>query len=360
MTHNFQEMFMRLLKSLLAVLVLSFSTAAWCADKGAPLLIAAPPNPNVFPLLVALEENPDLPVRLLPVADNKGIDAAFKQGADGLLAMTYTSAEKAASGKIPDLELQGVYYWRGFFEMTVPEVHGFADLRGKGLIVSGPVSGGRGGGPDHFFQAALKRSGFTPGDFNICYLPVKRGLALLDDGKPMNTEKACGGQESASGILLVEPAASGLLLKSAIPFAMDRKVHRAIDLQKLFGGYKAWGPDELPHGGFAIRRSALENPARKAQIAAFVAAYKAAVDRINASDGMFSRMRLGWIISKGMEKYYGQFHVNPSAMVVARAIENGEMRFRTDRPMSGIRADLDSFLKEVLGGTVPATFYPEK
>ncbi len=319
---------------------------AWSLDAGsAELKIAATPNPNVFPLLLAMHDHPDLPVKLVPVKDNAGMDVAFEQGADGLLAMTYAIAQKA-SGKVPDLALEGVYFWRGFFEMTVPGVHDFRDLKGKGLIVSGPVSNGSGGAPDMLFHAALKRSGMSPDDFSICHLPVRQGVRLIESGKPMNSEPACQGAMPASGILLVEPAASGLMLKSSMPFGGE-SMDRGIDLQKLFGGYASWRPDELPHGGFAIRRASLDDPVKKSQYAAVMHAYREAIDEINRADGMFARLKIARAISSEMDRYYGQYKVDLSAMVVASAIANGEMRFENGRALSGIQSDLERFLEEV-------------
>lgn len=334
------------------VALLALSLQARGAEP--PLQIAASPNPNVFPLLIALHDHPDLPVRLIPVKNSAGIDAAFDQGADGMLAMTYAIAQKARDERVPDLALAGVYFWRGFFEITLPEAHSFRDLKGKGLIVSGPVTGGMGGAPDMLFQAALARDGASPGDFSICYLPVMQGVQLLESGKPMDSNPACQGGMPAAGILLVEPASSGLVLKSSMPLGSGKSLQRSIDVQKLFGGYTSWQPDELPHGGFAIRRSALKDPVKRAQYATFVHAYQEAIDKINHADGMFSRIRLGRTISSEMDKYFGQYQTNLPAMVVADAIGNGEMRFRDDRTLGSIQADLASFLKEVLNAkTLP-------
>lgn len=337
-----------------ALLVLSLS-----AQGAEPLLrIAASPNPNVFPLLIALHDHPDLPVRLIPVKNSAGIDAAFDQGADGMLAMTYAIAQKAQDGHVPDLALAGVYFWRGFFEITLTGAHSFKDLKGKGLIVSGPVTGGMGGAPDLLFKAALARDGTSPSDFSICYLPVMQGVQLLESGKPMDSNLACQGGMPAAGILLVEPASSGLVLKSSMPLGSGKSVQRSIDLQKLFGSYTSWQPDELPHGGFAIRRSALNEPVKRAQYFAFMKAYQEAIDKINHADGMFSRIRLGRTISSEMDKYFGQYQTNLPAIVVADAIGNGEMRFRDDRTLSSVQTELTSFLAEVLSAkTLPAGFF---
>ena len=333
-----------------AVIVFAAFLALSLQARGAepPLQIVSTPNPNVFPLLIALHDHPDLPVRLIPVKNSAGIDAAFDHGADGVLGMTYTVAQKAGDGHAPDLALEGVYFWRGFFEMTVPEAHSFKDLKGRGLIVSGPVTGGTGGAPDMLFQAALARDGTSVRDFSICHLPVRQGVKLLESGEPMDSNPACQGAMPAAGILLVEPASTGLILKSSMPFGSGKNVQRSIDVQKLFSGYTSWQPDELPHGGFAIRRSALKDPVKRMQYAAFVKAYREAIGRINHADGMFSRIMLGRTISSEMDKYFGQYQTRLPAMVVANAIGNGELRFRDDRALDSIRPDLTKFLGEVL------------
>lgn len=311
-----------------------------------PLQIVSTPNPNVFPLLVALHDHPDLPVHLIAVKNSAGIDAGFKQGGDGVLAMTYAIAQRASDGRVPDLALEGVYFWRGFFEMTMPKAHSYADLKGKGLIVSGPVTNGKGGAPDMLFHAALARAGTSPDDFSVCYLPVRQGVQLLESGKPMNSNPACKGTIPAAGLFVAEPGASGMILKSSLSFGTT--VKRSIDVQKLFSGYTEWQPDELPHGGFGIRRAALNDPVKLAQYKAFIQAYRQAIDELNHADGFFSRLRLGHIISSGMDQYFGQFRSGPPTMVVAKAIGNGELEYRDDRALGGIQTDLGSFLKEVL------------
>ena len=342
--------------SILFALFLAFSLQARGTEM--PLQIVSTPNPNVFPLLVALHDHPDLPVRLIPVRNNADIDLAFEQGADGLLAMTYAIAQKASDGRVPDLALAGVYFWRGFFEMTLTEAHSFKELKGKGLIVSGPVSGGSGGAPDMLFRAALAREGMTAGDFSICYLPVMQGVKLLESGKPMDSNAACQSTVPAAGILLVEPASSGLKLESSMPLSSAKNLQRGIDIQKLFSGYREWQSDELPHGGFAIRRSSLKDPAKKMQYAAFLQAYREAIDKINHADGVLSRIGLGHTISNGMDQYFGRYQMSLPAVVVANAIGNGEMRFRNDYTINSIQSDLTGFLQEVLGGKMlPAGFF---
>lgn len=330
--------------SMVFLALAALSRLAWAAEP--PLQIVSTPNPNVFPLLIALHDHPDLPVRLIPVKNAAGIDTAFAQGADGVFAMTYAIAQRASDGRVPDLALAGVYLWRGFFEMTPQAVHGFKALEGMGLIVSGPVTSGKGGAPDMLFHAALARAGVKPGDFSVCYLPVKQGVELLESGKPMNTNPDCQGAVPAAGIFLVEPASSGLILKTS--FSLGTTVKRSIDVQNLFSGYTEWQPDELPHGGFAIRRAALKDPVKQKQYAALVQAYREAIDKINHTDGMFSRFRLGRVVSAGMDKYFGQYQVDLPAMVVAKAIGNGALRFRDDRTLGSIQPDLTKFLEEVL------------
>lgn len=104
-----------------------------------PMRLVSTPNPNVFPLLLAKARNPSLPVQLLAVATGADIDTAFAAGdAEALLSMTYTAAQKVTSGKVPELQLAQSYFWRGFWQVSpsAAGVKGFADLVGKGVLVS--------------------------------------------------------------------------------------------------------------------------------------------------------------------------------------------------------------------------------
>ncbi len=205
---------------------LSIFSQAVAQDK---LRIVATPNPNVFPLLVALAEDPTLPVEIVPVAGGPDMDSLFSSGhADGLLAMTYTIAEKVTSKKIPDLRLRYVGLWKGFNEVTYQQDHisNFGDLRGKGLIVAGPAGGGKNGGPDMIFQAALKRSGMSLSDVKVCYLPVMQAVKLLKSRAALNSNAQCDASMAmpASGISLVEPATTGLVMQGMMPLSGEQRL----------------------------------------------------------------------------------------------------------------------------------------
>ena len=324
------------------------------------LNVVSTPNPNVFPLLVAMARHPDLPLRLVPVGNGKEMDARFAAGdGDALLAMSYTIANEAVKGRIPDLRLTDVTLWRGFAELVVAATAGqdFAALKGKGLLVAGPTTGGQGGGPDLIFQAALKRAGMTAGDFEICYLPVKRAVKMLSAGAPMNSDAACAAsyRQPPVGILLVEPAATGLALMTMMPGT--RTVERRIDVQKLFTGFTAWPADELPHGGLAVRQAVLDNPQKRAAFEQVRSAYlTAARDLAQAAQGRrIERLRLSRAISQGIAKYYAGYGMELPMPVVMIALSNGELRFHADRTLASIEPELKRFLTEVVSAELPAT-----
>ena len=146
--------------------------------------IASAANPHVFPLLLAMSLDPELPVRLIPISESVDADALFASGqADGLLAMTYMGARKRISGAIPDIRLHSIATWRGFFEVVPEGIASFADLRGKTVIVSGPIRSGKDGGGDVIFQAAARRQGIVPGrDLLVEYMPAQQGIAWVASG----------------------------------------------------------------------------------------------------------------------------------------------------------------------------------
>jgi hypothetical protein len=336
---------------------LSFILPAAAQDK---LRIVATPNPNVFPLLVAMADDPSLPVEIVPVADSKEMDDVFKRGqADGLLAMTYTIAEKVATDKIPDLRLVFVGLWKGFSEITYKkdEVKNFKDLRGKGLIVAGPTGGGKNGGPDFIFRAALKRSGMTTADVHVCYLPVMEAVKLLKEQVPLNSNSHCDPSFSmpASGISLVEPAATGLIMQSMMSDSNASGMERGVSIQSLFTGYTAWPNDQLPHGGLAILGSVLDNPEQAKLVGEVLAAYKKAAEEIGTARG-FHAMHVAKVISAGIEQHFQAYKLDLPAMVVMAAMVRGNLEFRSDAPVT-IQDDLNRFLTEVTGASPPKSFY---
>ena len=245
--------------SLIAVLTACLSNAESALGagsdvaNGAPLRVVSTPNPNVFPLLLAMSRNPALPVRLIPAATGSDIVDAFSTGrADALLSMTYTAAQDVIANKIPQLQLVQVNFWRGFWILAPrsASISRFPQLNAQGLLISGPTAGGKGGGPDLIFQAALKRVNMTPADFKLCYLGVMQAAPMFIKQQPMNGDKAYDSafRMPPTAISMVEPAASGMVLDSKISIS-GVSLEKAIDLQTLFTGYTAWPQNQLPHGG---------------------------------------------------------------------------------------------------------------
>lgn len=333
-----------------------------CVDAIAQdkLRIAATPNPNIFPLLVALDADPTLPVEIIPVANGADIDLLFTNGkADGLLAMTYTIAQKVTSGKISDLKLLYVGLWKGFSEVTYQQDHvkNFNELRGKGLIVAGPTGGGKNGGPDLIFQAALKRSGMALSDVNVCYLPVMEATKLLKSRAPLNSNAQCDASMTmpASGISLVEPATTGMVMQGMLSLSGKQGMERAISFQSLFNGYSAWPQDQLPHGGFAILGSVLNNSEKAQMVDKVLAAYKKSSEEISSAN-TFRMIHIAGVISNGIKQYFQAYNLDLPAMVVMAALVKGKLLFRADAPAS-IQGDLNHFLTEVVGTEPPNSFY---
>lgn len=327
-----------------------------------PLRVVSTPNPNVFPLLLALARQPSLPVALVPIADGAQIDSSFSAGqGDALLAMTYTMAKKVTTGKVPDLQLLRVSLWRGFSELALSSasVTNFSQLLGKGLLVSGPTSGGKGGGPDLIFQAALRRAGYAFADFKVCYLPVMQAAPMLAEQQKMNSNPACDPSFDFApvAISLVEPAATGMVMQTLMPTSSGAALlERAIDFQTLFTGYSAWPASQLPHGGLAVLGVVLDDPARQTTVHSVLQAYDAAVAEIAAATPA-QRMQIAQIISAGITQYYGNLGLELPAPVIAAALSNKELVLRGDLKLASVQSDLNRFLTEVVGSAPPATFY---
>lgn len=326
-----------------------------------PINVVATPNPNVFPLLLALERQPQLPVKLQVVADGAGLDKAFAEhGAEAVLAMTTTLASKVASGAVPALRLTDVTLWRGFTAVVMGDVPArtLADLKGRGFILSGPTTGGKGGGPDLLFHAALARSGLKPDDLKMCYLPVTQGVEWLMQHKPLGEHANCEPDKdvAAAGMLLVEPAVSGLTLMSRLPF--KPRVDARIDIEPIFTGFKAWPSGEFPHGGLALRIGTLNDKSREAQVRQLRSAYAAAIDEINAArDGSIARLGLARTISKGFERHYGKLGLKLPALALANALGDKRLVYRHDLATDAIHDDLARLLDEIVGPKIPASFY---
>lgn len=338
----------------------SFCCVAFSAMAQDKVRIAATPNPNLFPLFVALADDPSLPVEVVPIADGAEIDAVFAHGeADALLAMTYTSAKKVTSGKVPDLRLVYVGFWQGFSEVTYQADHvkSFADLRGKGLIVAGPTGGGKNGGPDMFFQAALKRSGMSMADVSVCYLPVMEAVKLLKSHAPLNSNARCDASFNfpASGISLVEPAATGLIMQGMMPLSGASSMERGIVMQSVFTGYQAWPQTQLPHGGLAVLGKVLDDPVAALRVKKVLDAYKKAAEKMRLAKG-WAALRIAQTISAGIAQTYPAYGLELPAAVVRVAIQRGNLVFRGDATAE-IQNDLQRFLTEVVGTAPPDSFY---
>lgn len=326
-----------------------------------PIKVVATPNPNVFPLLLALARQPQLPVTLLAVADGADLDLAFaQQGADAVLAMTTTIASKMVSGAMPPLRLTDVTMWKGMTAMVMADnpARTLADLKGQGFILSGATTGGRKGGPDLLFQAALARSGLKPDDMKTCYLPVMVGVDWLTQRKPLGDHANCEPDKDvpAAGVLLVEPAVSGLTLMSHMPF--KPKVDARIAIEPIFRGFKAWPANQLPHGGLAVRIATLDDKTRASAVRQLRTAYAAAIDEINAARGSpVARLSLARTISIGFKQYFGKLGLNVPTLALSSALGEDRLVFRHDLTVGAISEDLARWLDEVVGSTIPSSLY---
>ncbi|WP_407276236.1 hypothetical protein [Halothiobacillus sp. DCM-1] len=348
----------------LAILMLSLC-GFWHISQAdpLPLRIVSTPNPNVFPLLLAMSNQPQLPVTLLPVGTAGEASTALINGsADGLLSMTYTAAQMVTTGKVPDLALVSVDFWNGFSVLAPQnaQITSFTDLINHGVLIAGPTSGGKGSGPDLIFQAAARRAGLDASSFALCYLPVMQAVPLLLSQAPMNSNPACNPADSsaATAISLVEPAATGLVLQSRSGDNATGLVRKVIPLQPLFSGYTAWPSDELPHGGLSIRGSVLNAADSQQTSRRVLLAYEQAAAQIMAAKPHpLQLMRIAQTISAGITAYYGQYGLSIPAPVIFAALESGDFRYRTDRPLAAIEPDLNRFLAEVVGSPIPDSFF---
>lgn len=305
----------------------------------ATITVVSPPNAHLIPLLVALKLHPDLPVKLLPVAGGKDIKPAFENGADVLLAMTYIGAKQRMSGAVPDLQLVLPTTWRGFWEVTAPDVKSFADLKGKTVVVSGPAGAGKDGGGDIIFRAAAKRQGIdSDRDLKVIYAPVSEGQTLLASGK-------------ASAIAVPSPASSGFAMKAR--FDPTTSLVPTIDYQAIFSGFTSFPKGQLPLGGIHASKASLDDPAKRASIDLMIAAYGQAVQLLKEDPQRFSRIAVDQF-----ESYYKSTGApTPPRMALSAAIETGDLVYRTDLPTKAIEPDLDKWLTELLGQDPGAGFY---
>lgn len=305
------------------------------------LTVVSPPNPHVFPLLLALHKNPRLPVNLLPVGTSGDVRSALATGgAQAALLMTYM-APKVGAGAGKALEPQLITTWRGFFQIGTREFSRLADLKGQVMVISGPVGSGRGGGGDLIFRALCRREGLNPDtDFRLTYLPVAEGSRLIAEGK-------------AASIALPSPASSGMLMRAMIaqrPMMrmmaeqrMGMKInsvplYQGVDYQAAFGDLPGVSPGELPLGGLYAAPEA-----DAASLGALTEALAEAIHDLAAAP----QSHVETVLAQ-LRKYYAAQHVpGMPAMLLERAIADGDLVYRAERPGGALASGLSAFLSEV-------------
>lgn len=303
------------------------------------LTVVSTPNPNVFPLLLALAQDPDLPVRVVPVSGESGLTEALESGrADAMVSMTYVAAKQVVSGRVPDLQLHSVAYWSGFFEVAVPGIETFQDLKGKRLVISGPVGNGKGGGPDIIFQAAMKREGLVPGqDFHLEYLPLPEGIGRVTDGE-------------ADAILLAEPAATGLSLQS---FMTGSQLRKSLNIQQVFTGFDSWESGQVPLGGLSARAGSLTDPGKLATFERLRNRYMESASRLMAGHPADAQA-----VTERFNVLFGDLLAQPvPASILVVAVARGGLVYRSDLSLGAVRSDLDRWIVELLGASPGEGFY---
>lgn len=304
--------------------------------------IATAPNPHVFPLILAMSLDPSLPARLLPIAESRDADALFASGeADAMLAMTYVAAQKRLSGAVPDLRLHTLTTWRGFFQVAAGDVRGFQDLKGRTVIVSGPVGSGRGGGGDLIFQAAARRQGVDPvDDLQVEYLPIKTGMQRMMSGR-------------AAAITVPSPGSTGLVARSRTPSIVGPAApFTALDLQAMFTGFAAFPADRLPLGGLHVSDKVLAEGEKRRQLEVVVEAYRDAAERLTADPERYAPL-----IAAAYGRHFDRVGAGDlSAPLLVSALRAGDLVYRAARPDAALGRDLRAWLGEVLERPVGADF----
>jgi len=325
------------------------------AETDTTLRVVSTPNPSLFPFLLALDSNPDLKATLVPVSGSKTINSAFQENkGDALLSMTYVAAKKSISESIEEMRLHSVNYWRGFQTLSYTEenISDMGDLVGKNYLISGPVGTGENGGPDIFFKAAARIAGFNSDNFNMHYQSLNDGVETF------STQAKMDDNQLVAGYLLVEPAATGMIMQGQ---SQDLSIHRSVDMQKLINdnrSYTAWESTELPLGGLSIAVRVDDDPAYKDSITALTQAYnQGAKDLMDAKGNMQTLREYAQIISDGITEHYAEYGIAIPMPVIMGAIQNGELIYKNNIENSTIQQDLDSFIEDVLEQEIDDSFY---
>lgn len=319
--------------------------------------LVSPPNPHVFPLLLAMARDPNLPVRLIPVTESREADALLQSGeASGMLAMSYIAAKKRMTGAVPDLTLYSVNFWRGFYQVAGEDVQSLADLRGKRVVVSGPVGNGRGGGGDIIFQAAARRSGLDPSsDVEVAYLPLAEGSAAVAAGE-------------AAAITIPSPGSTGMVMRSQLArrpamAAMARlrgvevgesvPLAAHIDIQRIFTGFGSFPTDQLPLGGIAVTERAVADAAVRHKLERIKMAYDQASTQLTENPGAHAAD-----VSALFQHFYAPLGAGgPPAMLLERSLSQGDLVYRADISVAQVREDLGVWLAELTGQTPDGAFF---
>lgn len=321
------------------------------------LRVVSTPNPSLFPLLTAQYLHPDLPVQIVPVTGSKTIDSNLSVPlGDALASMTYVAAKKSQSGTIVPMRLKSAAYYHGFMLVTRQSdgVTAIDALKGKNLLVSGPIGSGKDGGPDIFLQAYLAQSGLTTADFSVYYMPLNDGVAAFSAQTPLDDGDGDPSNDTpADAYLLVEPAATGMVMMMA---SGATPVEKGVDLQEGFPAYGSWSFGELPLGGFSVVRSVDDNPDNAALIASVVTAYNEGAQAL--MQGSFAqRQAYAGYISAQIDALYGQYGISVPAEVIIASLLNGALVYHGDDDIGGIKSDLKVFLESVIGSSVDDAFF---
>lgn len=293
------------------------------------LRIAVAPNPNMIPLFVAMDQRgEDLRVEVVPVAGVPELAAALQGGqADVALFFSAAGAKLYSKDALPGLRLWDVSVWRALYLVGGPQVGGLDDLVGQTILASFP-----GGAPDLVMRAAMGQRGYDPdADFTIEYLPPAQVKQMLLAGK-------------GEAALLPEPQVSALMLK-----AEDHglALEAAVDLQAGFEA-DAWQEGLIPLGATFTTQTLLDDPARRAALERFSAAYSEA-----GAYAMAHPAEAAEIVERAFAAHFGG---HMPARAVADAIRSGRLVLES-RPWTELRPDLDRFLETIVGEAPDDGFY---
>jgi hypothetical protein len=264
------------------------------------------------------------------------------------------------SGAIPDLQLLQITTWRGFFAMAAPAIKSFKQLRGKTIVVSGPVGNGKGGGGDVIFQAVARRQGVDPTkELNVVYEPVAQGIQRVLEGR-------------AEAITLPGPASTGMIMRSRFsqsPIGTifdglfgddtesarvrpDDRVARAIDFQTAFSGFRSFPSGQLPLGGLHATQRALDNERKRTALQLIGSAYVRAASKLMSSPTQYAG-----VVSAEFEKRFASTGAQaPPPRVIVGAIAAGDLVYRGDIGAKQIETDLMPWLAELVGRGIERSF----